>query len=318
MEQTDIGAGLREAAERWSGSPVRQRICAVLAEHPDLAAASLEPEVVAATPWQWKVSFPLNAAVHALVLDGSAPNVAVYVPSAGGTHPLDAGFDAALVELASSRSGDLRRMSARPLRTQDPRATLALHGFLQECASEFDRDRPMRLLNLGCAAGFELLLGDADFCREAPRYPIPRGRFGVDVEPIDLQDADALRWLLACTDASTAAIAPLLDHARARLEQVEHAVTRSDATDALDATTDDGEDVLVVSHQFLCSVDDPAAMAQSVRDAPRVTRWLSVEVPSTASLAYEVREEYPPGTPVATLLDGDLRLLRQGSLPSVT
>lgn len=318
MKQSDIETGLREAAETWSRSPVRQRVCAVLADHPDLAADSLEPEVVSVTPWPWKVSFPLNAAVHALILDGSTPALAAYVPSVGGTRPLDAGFDAALLELVSSRSGDLRRVSARPLRTQDPRATLALHQFLQECAAEFDQDRPMRLLNLGCAAGFELLLGDADFCREPPRYPIPRGRIGVDIAPIDLQDDDALRWLLACTDASAAAIARLLGHARARLDQIEHTVTHTAATDALDASPNDREDVLVVSHQFLCSVDDPAALAQSVQDAPQVTRWLSVEVPSTASRAYDVRGEYPPGTPVATLLDGDLRILRQGPLPSVT
>lgn len=313
MESQEIETGLREAADNWSDSPVRQRICATLADHRELVAEVLSPETLAAIPWPWKVSFPLNAAVHQLVLEGAAPDLEPYVPSVGGDRPPDATFDAALVSLLSEHSTRMRMLTDRPLRTQDPRQTLAIHHLLQDCADLIPADRDWSLLSLGSAAGFELLLGDTDFCSEPARYPVPRERVGVDVDPIDLTDDDALRWLLACSDASTGAVAPLVGRASARLDALEHRIVRGDAAGVL-SDLPDGDAVFVVSHQFLCSVDDPAAMARAVGQTPHVTRWLSIEVPSTAERAYDVVDEHPPGTPLATLLDGDLRILQQEPL----
>lgn len=315
MDAHEIETGLYEAAERWTNSPVRQRSCTVLARQPTLVAESVSPETLAEIPWPWKVSFPLNAAIHLLVLDGSAPELAAYLPSVGGTRPLDAGFDAALLTLIASEADRLRELSRRPLRTQDPRQTLALHQVLQASSDLLPGDQDWSLLSLGCAAGFELLVGDADFCGEQICYPVPRERTGADLDPIDPADDDALRWLLACSDAGTAAVAPLVERAVSRLGSVEHTILQDDAASVLSALPA-GPDVLAVSHQFLCSVDDPAGFADTISRSPRVTRWLSVEVPSTARLAYEVIDDHPPGTSLATLLDGDLQVLHQGPVPT--
>jgi hypothetical protein len=93
------------------------------------------------------------AAVHRLVLEGGAPDLAPHYPSVGGTAPVDGAWDA----FASTLSTNVPRLSRyvrRPCQTNEVGRSAALMvGFLEVAART---GLPLRLLEVGASAGLNL------------------------------------------------------------------------------------------------------------------------------------------------------------------
>src|SRR5436305_12483284 len=71
----------------------------------------------------------LMSALHHLVLEGSAPDLAAYFPDAGGTLAPDGAWPVA--ERTIAEHLDLvRERTARPVQTNDPGRSVALYGAL--------------------------------------------------------------------------------------------------------------------------------------------------------------------------------------------
>lgn len=146
------------------------------------------------TPADALVSLRLLGGVHALVLDGQAPELARYYPSAGGqVRPGDADACwAAFRALVEAEADTLRGWLRRPPQTNEVgRASLLLAGLLH--ARHEVGDLPVRLVELGASAGLNL---------RADRFRVtaPGFAWGPVDSPVHLPDAwrgEVPDWLRA-------------------------------------------------------------------------------------------------------------------------
>jgi hypothetical protein len=99
------------------------------------------------------VGLHLMGAVHRLVLEGRAPEVAAHFPSAGGDGDPEAAWTA-MSALLGARPDEVRRRAGQPIQTNEPgRAAALLGGFLRVAGST---GLPLRLLEVGASAGLNL------------------------------------------------------------------------------------------------------------------------------------------------------------------
>lgn len=152
----------RTAAEVGRAGPVRQ----VLEPHADAAGP-------AAT------GLRLLGAVHRLVLDGHAGDLARYYPSVGGRWDLDAAWPA-YVALLDERRADVTRWMRRPPQTNEVGRAAALAGGLLRLVAA--HPLPVRLYELGASAGLNLR---ADLFR----YDGVNGGWGPKDSPVRLDPA---------------------------------------------------------------------------------------------------------------------------------
>jgi hypothetical protein len=147
----------------------------------------------------------LMAAVHRLVLTGSAPRLAAYYPTAGGSAGTDGAWDV-FRGVVAEHAGQLRSLVALPCQTNEVGRCAALaFGFLELAAVH---GLPLRLLEVGASSGLNLRFDQfryggggaswgppdspVDLCGlwlEAPRH-LPREltvveRRGCDPRPLD-------------------------------------------------------------------------------------------------------------------------------------
>jgi hypothetical protein len=201
----------------------------------------------------------LFAAVHALLLRGVDHPLAASYPSLGGDAGVDPG--AAFGDFIRRHDDELAELIAtRNTQTNEVgRAAALLPAFAlvsQESA------RPLGLVEVGASAGLNLLLdrfaydyGQAhlgagpvsiscqvrgDHAVPSPaRMPVIAYRVGLDVEPIDVTDDDAVRWLRACVYADQVERAARLDAAIAVARTSPPRLVSADMVDGVGALLDD-------------------------------------------------------------------------------
>jgi hypothetical protein len=94
----------------------------------------------------------LMGAVHRMVLDGRAPDLAAFYPSAGGV--VAAGVRRSFSNLLEHRSAELAALVGHPVQTNEPgRSAALLCGFLEVAEQT---KLPLRLLEVGASAGLNL------------------------------------------------------------------------------------------------------------------------------------------------------------------
>jgi len=201
------------------GSPLYVRLCAELADDPETAGLLLE-----AAPVQ-RIPNLLFAAVHDLLLSGGEParhELARYYPSVvrDARAPDDLTYEAFRAFCAAHRGEILVSVRKRSTQTNEPRRAAVLFPALGMIAAE--SGKPLALLEAGAAGGL-LLQPDRygyDYhsarggelasplrlvCQLLPPLdpPIPprvaiAWRVGIDLAPVDVNDAREVRWLAAC------------------------------------------------------------------------------------------------------------------------
>jgi len=290
----------REFAEIECGtySPLYAAISHAVADDPELLA------LVAAAPPNGRQPNVLLAAVHYLVLGGIA-------------HPLaDVYADRADPDRAPVLFRDLCRsqwphigqlLAGRHTQTNEPgRSALVAVGL---AAAADLVGEPFALLDAGCSAGLNLLidryrfdygprgsLGPADSpitfaCELRETAPVPTrlpaiaARLGIHRAPVDIADADDVRWLLACVWPDTgrlARTAAAVELARRHPPKVISGDMVTDLDAALD-TFDPGLPIVVVTtsscgylsldlrHAFV------AVLARRARRRPLA--WLNLDAP---------------------------------------
>jgi hypothetical protein len=117
-------------------------------------------------------------AVHRLVLDGRAPALASYYPSAGGSAGADGAW-AAFRDVLAQPGDALRPLVDRPVQTNEVgRSAALLAGFLDVARNG---GLPLRLLEIGASAGLNLRWDHF-------RYEAPGWTWGDPASPVRLTD----------------------------------------------------------------------------------------------------------------------------------
>jgi hypothetical protein len=219
-------------------------------------------DLLLAAPPSRRWSTLLFAAIHDRLLalqDAGAPlpPLAAYYPSLGGARSPDDGLGEALEAFVDTHAVALREtIASRTTQTNEVGRAAVLWPALAEIARRHD-GRPLALVDFGCSAGLNLCVdafhvayrhadGSAwfDVGVAAPQAPVlacrvlgkapPAGpwriarRLGVDRDPVDLDDADGLRWLRACLWPGETARAERFERAIALARAARHDVRASE------------------------------------------------------------------------------------------
>ena len=210
---------VRFADSECRRQPLYDAICRIAAGHPAIL------DLMQGTAAEQRRPNLLLAAVHELVLAGTAHALAQYFPSVGGSRPVDAELAGHLVDFCRLNEVALRqRMSTRATQTNEIGRCTVLWPLLRHLSASTGRKK-LALLDVGCSAGLnlgvdryhydygELQLGAAPgpavpqiVCtllgkgRPSASGPEPSivCRMGIDPAPINLFDDEAVRWLRAC------------------------------------------------------------------------------------------------------------------------
>ncbi len=136
------------------GSPLYAHVLAHAAEDVEAGGPVLEVlRPFAGEPRGSALALRLLCAVHRIVLEGGAPQLARHFPSAGGESGPDGAWPAFRAVL-EERPDDVRASIARPCQTNDVgRCAALLPGFLEVARELGPR---LRILELGAAAGLNL------------------------------------------------------------------------------------------------------------------------------------------------------------------
>jgi hypothetical protein len=279
--------------------------------------AAASPEVLAwlqdAAPEQRRPNL-LLAALHDLVLEGRAPALAAYYPSAGGERRVDAALAGCFAATCAAHEAALReRIATRTTQTNEIGRCAVLWPVLQRLAHATGASR-IALLDVGCSAGLNLGVDAYRYetgavargapagagvptirCRlvgaraPADDLPAPRivERLGIDPAPIDVDDARAVRWLRACLWPHDTARRVRFDQAVALARAHRWPVRReADCTAAaLDWVRTRPDDVLpVVFNSWVLTYFAPAALARHVARLGNLVQqrgaaWVSAEEP---------------------------------------
>jgi len=288
-------------------SPLYERVCR------EVAGSEEVLDMVGSAPPEAHLPTVLLAAVHYLILSGlEHPLADVYA----GNSDLDSG--PLFVDVCLTHSRVIRELlETRHTNTNEVGRSALLGPALTEVATRMGR--PLGLVDVGCSAGLNLLCDrylldygsagttgppdaqvrlNCDVTGGSPpiadRLPPIAARFGLDRDPVDLKDDDAVRWQLACVWPDTGRLA----RTRASLGLARDAglhIIRGDAVDALPgllATLPQECVPVVVTTWALAYLrpDRRAEFVQALQDASarRPIAWISGEGEGVVSVLGEV------------------------------
>jgi hypothetical protein len=164
---------------RRLGSPLYSHLLARAAEDYEAGGPVrdlLEPH--ASDPAELALPLRMMGAVHRLVLQGRAPELARFYPSAGGALAIDDSWEPFRRTLADQIES-LRPLVSRPVQTNEPgRSGSLLGGFL--LIAGLTR-MPLHLLEIGASAGLNL-------CWDRYRYEWTGGGWGDPASPLRLEN----------------------------------------------------------------------------------------------------------------------------------
>jgi hypothetical protein len=323
-----------EFADEYAALPLYAALCRELARDDEAAALLL-----AARPGQARPVLCL-AAVHELVLRNPDSPAAQWYPSVVGRDAVASGDPWPSVRRVVMEHRDelVERIATHGTQTNE--VNRAVYVAVGLAAAAADRPgSPVALVELGASAGLLLgvdryavelsspgsrvLLGDAASpvrCAGVDRagvgdhlaqrglgLPTVRGRVGLDVAPVDLDDDEAVRWLEACLWPEVPGRIERFRSARVLVRSDPPDVLRGDMVEGLRAAAErararsGSEAHVIVLSSWALTYLDPARRHELVsrlqalaRDVPDLT-WLSAEPPGCV-----------PGVPVPDgAVDGD-------------
>ena len=193
-------------------SPLYERVTVALSKS-DEALRALE-----AAPARTRHPTVILAALHDLALAGSAPSLAAAYADGDG----DTAAGAAIATLLEMTDAVVALAVRRQMRTNETGHGAVLYPAIAEAARRVGANA-VGLIDVGCSAGLNLSvdrvgitysngqsLGDPSSPvqlsssivgdRPLPARAMPEvlARVGVDLDPVDVTDADEARWLRAC------------------------------------------------------------------------------------------------------------------------
>ena len=193
-------------------SPLYERVAVALSESGEALRA------IEAAPARKRHPTVILAALHDLALAGHAPALAAAYAAADG----DAAAGAAIDTLLRMTESVVALAVRRPTRADETGRCAVLYPAIAEAAHRIGADA-VGVIDVGCSAGLNLTvdrvgitysngqaLGDPSSpvqlsCSIVGDRPIPArampevvARVGVDLDPVDVTDADDARWLRAC------------------------------------------------------------------------------------------------------------------------
>ena len=238
--------------------------------------------------------------MHHLLLSGTTHQLGSYYPSVAGesARPIDDGLYPAFADfVAANRDPILALIRTRTTQTNDARRSvlvLPLLGLVAEATGQ-----PLALLELGASAGLNLLLDRYRFaygpfqvgdpgatvrvsCElRGPLVPslpaLPPSiawRRGVDLNPLDVRDAESVAWLRALLWPEHGDRIAVLDAAVAMARREPPTLVRGDLVELLPTLAAEAPDgaALVVLHSWVLAyltTERRLAMLTAVRKAAR-------------------------------------------------
>ncbi|MEV5962261.1 DUF2332 domain-containing protein [Kribbella sp. NPDC051952] len=136
------------------GSPMYAEVLRLLVDDYEVGGVSVE--VLAGyenRSFGEAIGLRLLAAVHGLVLSGSAPELAAFYPSVGGSWDPVLGWEA-FEQVLQSRSGEIRSLLTQPPQTNEVGRSASLYGGLLHLVEAVPL--PVRLFEIGASGGLNL------------------------------------------------------------------------------------------------------------------------------------------------------------------
>lgn len=289
--------------------PLYEALCRIVAGDPQLLGLLSDTPDEQQRPNLWL------AAVHDTVLAGVSHPLAAYYPSVGGARSPDEALAGCVRDFVREHETGLRElMRTRTTQTNEVGrcAVLwpALHAIVARSATA-----ELALLDVGCSAGLNLGVDHYQYQYQPPRDDAPRQatpgipmlparcvggvtpplsspprivqRCGIDLAPVSVDDAQAVRWLRACLWPSDAARATRFEQAVALMRSNRwpvHAV--ADCTAYVEqwvASVPPGVQPVIFNSWVLTYFEPPALRRHidTLTDLVRRTGalWLSTEGP---------------------------------------
>ena len=143
-----------DSIERAGRSPLS--VCLMRGAADDIASEGILAQLVegVALPAGQAPALRVLAALHRLVLDGRAPQLAPYYPTVGGSRA-PAGAWQAAAETMRANADEMRTALQRGVQTNEPGRSAVLFGVLLWVSRRYRL--PVRLFEIGASAGLNLL-----------------------------------------------------------------------------------------------------------------------------------------------------------------
>jgi hypothetical protein len=271
-----------------NSSPLYAELSLAIASDPEILA------LAAGADLSQQVSNLLLGAVHCLLLSGTASPLAEYYPSlTSNPHPPQEAYPHFRAFCLEHADAIRRLITTQRVQTNEVQRCTGLMPAFGVVAKRAG-DRPLALVEIGPSAGLHLLwdqygydYGAAGYAgnRESPvqlvcvpqgnilpplpnPLPIVSSRVGIDLSPIDVRDAAAVRWLRALIWPEHNDRARLLEQAVESARRVPPSLVAGNAADLLPQilATVPQEQVLCVYHSYTLNQCPPAIREKILED----------------------------------------------------